>query len=189
MATLYVGLVAHAAATSFKAGYLSYFGIDIRSVDYWPSIADFMNEPIIVVGAIIILLALCFGAIVLINGLHWIMQKIAKKKKWKKFLDFIDEKPYGWKLTTGVLIALLLFVSFKIPLYDSYGRGIEAAKKQTSFVVINSDSDSRQALIYQYNDLGLFKTYNPGVKQFNKDYETLDLKGKSFEYLKLDIQN
>lgn len=117
------------------------------------------------------------------------MQKIAKKRKWNKFLDFIDEKPYGWKLTTGVLIALLLFLSFKIPLYDSYGRGIEAAKKQISFTVINSNSENKQVLICQYNGLGLFKAYNLGVKQFNKAYETLELQGKSFEYLKLDIQN
>lgn len=30
IASIYITLVAYAAATTFKAGYLSYFGIDIR---------------------------------------------------------------------------------------------------------------------------------------------------------------
>lgn len=90
---IYVSLVAYASATNFKAGYLRYFGIDIRHVDYWPSVTDFMEQPIVVILAILMLLASYLLAAFVINGLHWIAQWIAKKKKWQKLLKFIDEKP------------------------------------------------------------------------------------------------
>ena len=136
IATVYVVLVAHASATSFKAGYLGYFGIDIRHVNYWPSIADFMNEPLFVLISITTLLAVCFGAILLINLVHWLTLKLAKKYKWKWVREYFEEKPYGLKLTLGIIIALFLFLSIKLPLYDAYDRGVTSAKDQKNFTII-----------------------------------------------------
>lgn len=185
IATVYVILVAHASAVSFKAGYLSYFDIDIRHVNYWPSIADFMNEPLLVLTAIFILQLICLGAILLINLFHWVIRKYSIKYKWKRIQHNFQEKPYGIKITAGISIALLLFLSIKLPFFDAYDRGIAAAKDQENFTVIVSDDSKRQALIYQDRQTGLFKTYDTDAKVFSKTYEPVDITGLSFEVVRL----
>lgn len=183
--SIYITLVAYATATTFKAGYLSYFGVDIRNVDYWPTIPDLMNQPILVVLAILVLLGLGFLAILAVNGIHWVALKIAEKRKWNKFKDFIDEKPYGWKLTTGILVAFLLFLSIKMPLYDSYDQGIDAAKRQKNFTIIVSESSEKQVLIYQYADVGIFKTYDNDTESFAESYDVIDMTGLRLQAVKL----
>jgi len=184
----YVVLVANVAATSFKSGYLDHFGIDIKNVDYWPTIPDLVSEPLVVLLSILILVLICYLVTVIMNGLYILFHKSAQKKGWRKLLSFFDEKPYGWKLTIGVLIALTLFLSFKIPLYDSRDRGLEAAKEQTSFAVVVSENTEKQVLVYQYGDTGLFKIYNTETKSFNEAYEPLNMSGLKLQQVKL-IEN
>lgn len=181
----YIALVANVAATSFKSGYLAHFGIDIRNVDYWPTIPDLMNEPIVVFLSILVLVLICYLVTVIMNGLYILFHKSARKKGWKRLLSFFDEKPYGWKLTIGVLIALMLFLSFKIPLYDSRDRGLEAAKEQTSFAVVVSENTEKQVLVYQNGDTGLFKIYNAETKSFSGAYEQLNMFGLKLQQVKL----
>lgn len=114
-------------------------------------------------------------AILAVNGLHWIILKIAKKRDWKKLQGFIEEKPYGWRLTTGVLVALLIFLSIKLPLYDSYSAGVDAGKAQKSFTAIVSESNKKQVLVYQYGDTGLFKVYDTRAQSFANSYEVRSL--------------
>lgn len=185
VASIYITLVAHASSTSFKSGYLAYFGIDIRNVDFWPTIADLMNEPLLVIGSILILLIVCLLAIMIINGLYGVFRKLAEWGKWKKLLNFFDEKPYSKGFSLGVLIAVLAFLSFKIPLYDSRDRGVEAAKEQTSFAVVVSESPEKQVLVYQYGDTGLFKIYNAETKSFSGAYEQLNMSGLKLQQVKL----
>lgn len=185
VASIYITLVAHASSTSFKSGYLTYFGIDIRNVDYWPTITDLMNEPLLVIGSIFILLVVCLIAIMIINGLYDIFQKLAEWRKWKKLLNFFDEKPYSKGLSLGVLIAVLVFLSFKIPLYDSRDRGVEVAKEQTSFAAVVSENTEKHVLVYQYGDTGLFKIYNTETKSFSEAYELLNMSGLKLQQVKL----
>lgn len=185
IATVYVILVAHASAASFKAGYLSYFGIDIRHVNYWPSIADFMNEPIVVFGAIVIFVLLYVGSVLLINFIHWAAQKLAKKYRWKWVQENVEEKPFGLKITLGVLITLFLFLSIKLPFYDAYDRGVAAAEDQKNFTVVVSNEIKKQALIYQDGQTGLFKVYDTSAKSFSRSYEPEDITGLSLEAVQL----
>lgn len=183
--SIYVTLVAYASSTSFKSGYLAYFGIDIRNVDFWPTIADLMNEPLLVIGSILILLIVCLLAIMIINGLYWVFRKLVEWRKWKKLLNLFDEKPYSKGLSLGVLVVVLVFISFKMPLYDSRDRGVEAAKEQTSFAVIVGEGTTKQVLVYQYSGMGLFKTYNTETKSFSEAYEQLNMSGLKLQQVKL----
>ena len=184
----YIVLVANVAATSFKSGYLAHFGIDIRNVDYWPTIPDLMNEPLVVFLSILILVFICYLVTVIMNGLYILFHKSAQKKGWKKLLSFFDEKPYGWKLTTGVLIGLFLFLSIKAPFYDSRDRGVEAAINQTNYAVIVSENTLKQVLLYQNGGIGYFKTYDTVTKSFNEAYEPLDMSGLKLQQVEL-IEN
>jgi len=188
MSTIYVAVIAHASATSFKAGYLSYFNVDIRSVDYWPSIIDFMNEPILVLLAIVTFTVLSAATFLLMNALNYLLHKIANKVSWKWLIGITDEKFIGQKVASGILIVFVLFLSFKIPFNDSFERGIEAAKNQTSFTQVKPADVENQILIYQYNGTGITKEYNVSTRSFTKAYKTINVTGKEFESIELDTK-
>ncbi|UTX51132.1 hypothetical protein KI440_02910 [Candidatus Saccharibacteria bacterium TM7i] len=184
---IYVTLIAYASSTSFKAGYLSYFHIDIKHVDYTPSIADLMNQPVTIILAIILLLIIYFAIILIINFLHWLLSKIANKKGWVQFLDLIGEKPFGRRLIIASLIALLLILSFKLPLLDSFSSGTKFAEQQKNFttLVVDDQKKTIKVLIHQHEGIGLFKTYNTDSKTFNSSYEAIDLTNTELNYVQI----
>lgn len=188
----YILLVMRVSATSHKAGYLGYFGIDIRNVDYQPSIIDFIGEPLLVILAIPVLLAAFLLAAGIVNLVQWLLGRfLGPPLKWLARIVGVNisgtsrERVFDKRMIIGGLAALLVFLSFRMPLYDSYDRGIEFAKQKKDFAVLATESDRKQALVHQNQGLGLLKTYDPESGSFERGYEVIDLADKKFEHIRL----
>lgn len=183
-------LIAHASAASHKAGYLEFFKVDIRSVDYWPTITDFMNEPLLAILAIITALLLTAAAMwgidALLRPLKIPLRILAKKTDNEALIGLADEPIYNRSTFIGVLLAVFIFATIQISIPDAFGRGFQAAEQQEQFTALHSkESPSKEVLIHQQNNRGIIKTYNSSERRFEDGYETIDMTDKKFETVEL----
>ncbi|MFY9228567.1 MAG: hypothetical protein WAO28_04585 [Candidatus Microsaccharimonas sp.] len=180
--TTAVFVVSYGVVTSYYSGYLDYFGINIRYIDFWPHLPDFMlvAAPIIMA---IIFMGLASGlAMFLFNHLgKW----LARKSK----MSFIREfgKSLIWQPGIGLLAILVtLFIgTFSITYVTQEKSGRDFAENQTQFIRVGPDGKKVEILVYQNGGTAFTKTYDKESKQFETGYKTVSFVGQNLEQIEL----
>ena len=181
---IYGAFLGYTTAASYRAGYLSYFGVSIDMVPFWPKISDFMIAPLIAVIYIVIMTILFFGAVMLGNYLgHKTVRFFERKKKNE------DKSPLFDKVTRFSAIVMIgvyfTGISLALPYFIMQGMGENFAKTTKSFTQL-TDRKTTTILIYQHEGTGIIKEYNLQTKEFSDDYEVIDLTGQKFKQLTLE---
>lgn len=178
--TIYGLFLGYTTAASYRAGYLSYFGVSIDMVPFWPKISDFMIAPVIGVLYIVVIMILLVLAIIIGNYLGYLTVKIyefLRKQKSQESLPRIFDK------TTNLLVlALFVGTSFSLPYFTMQHFGESYARSMTQFTALKG-REQTTVLIYQHEGTGIVKEYNPETKQFSSDYEVIDLAGQTFKQI------
>jgi len=181
---IYGAFLGYTTAASYRAGYLSYFGVSIDMVPFWPKISDFMIAPVIATIYIVIMTTLFFGAVVLGNYLGYKTVRFAERKKKDE-----DKSPLFDKVTRistiGMISAYFIVISLALPYFIMQGKGEDFAKTTKSFTQL-TDRGTTTILIYQHEGTGVIKEYNPQTKEFSGDYEVIDLTGQKFKQVTLE---
>lgn len=183
VATIYTGLLAYSTAASYRAGYLSYFGVSIDMVPFWPKISDFMIAPVLSIVYILLATGLAFLAIVAGNFLgYWttrLFDFIRKHKSQETLPQLLDTT------TKYLVVIFFICISFSVPYFTIQGFG-ESYAKAIDQVTVLADSEETEVLIYQHDSVGIIKKYDPETKQFSSDYEIIDITGQKFERVTIE---
>jgi hypothetical protein len=174
--TAAVFIVSYGAVTSYFSGYLDYFGINIRYIDFWPHLPDFMLVAAPMIGFILFTGALSYLAFYVLNNLWRFISKFLKKS-WG---DIFSNKA----ALVGIFIALCLG-TFNIVYVSKSEDGTELATNQTKFIRVGTDGDKIDLLIYQNGGIAFTKTYNKESKQFEPGYKSINFTGQSLQEIEI----
>lgn len=187
--TVYIALMSYGLVTGYYSGYLSHFNIDIRYIDFWPSLHDFMTQAFPSILAIIALSVSLFVVLLIINFIYKLLNSLSNKYKklnWLNSFSLAGTMSYGY-MSAVVLLGVLVF-SFNIVFNIAVDRGASEAQKQSVFpVIISEDTDSGiySVAVYQNNDRIIIKNYDTSSGLFTDSYKVSDFSDK--EYMLKDI--
>lgn len=181
---IYGAFLGYTTAASYRAGYLSYFGVSIDMVPFWPKISDFMIAPVIAIIYIVIMTVVFFGAVMLGNYLaHKTVRFLERKKKDEEKSPMFDKVT---RLTTIGLVGIyFIIMSLALPYFIMQGMGENFAKTTKDFTQL-TDREATTVLIYQHESTGVIKEYDPDTKEFSDGYEVIDLTDQKFKHVTLE---
>jgi len=170
------------ALTSYYSGYLDYFGINIRYVDFWPHLPDFMVVAVPILIAMLVVSVLSYIAMRLLNALGgWISRKYKNK-----ILSTIGE---ALQLDKNIVLVVILISmsagAFNIVYGSQVEDGAGFASGQTRFIRVGPDSQRIDLLIYQNGGTAFTKTYDKKSKQFDSGYNTVNFIGQNLEQIEI----
>ncbi len=178
--TAAVVIVSYGAVTSYYSGYLDHFGINIRYIDFWPHLPDFMvvAVPIIIVVLIISVISYVLMLVLARVGV-WITEKYENK-----IMHTLGE---ALQLDKRVILAVILismsFGTFNIVYGAQSKDGAEFATTQTNFIRVGEDGQKIDLLIYQNSGTGFTKTYDKESKQFEAGYKSINFVDQNLEQI------
>lgn len=181
--TAAVFIVSYGAVTSYYSGYLDHFGINIRYIDFWPHLPDFMVVAAPMIGAILFVGAAGYGLMLLLS---WIGSLISKKFKNKIMRTLGEALQVDKRISLIIIIIALSLGTFNI-VYSSQSKdGAEFAATQTKFIRVGADGQKIDLLIYQNGGTAFTKIYDKESKQFENSYKTINFVGQNLVQIDLD---
>lgn len=181
---IYGAFLGYTTAASYRAGYLSYFGVSIDMVPFWPKISDFMIAPVIAIIYIVIMTVVFFGAVMLGNYLaHKTVRFLERKKKEEEKSPMFDKVTQF--TTVGLVGIYFIIMSLALPYFIMQGMGENFAKTTKDFTQLTG-RETTTILIYQHEGTGIVKGYDPETKEFLDDYEVINLTGQKFNQVTLE---
>lgn len=186
--TVYVGLISFGYITIYYTAYLAYFGVDIKFIDFWPSLHDFTVIAFPVTVALIVLVCLYiisfFSGNTILRVIAWFANKIGFTRAAKSIKANLVAKEY---IYTTTLIALA-FLSIMIVFSYATNKGKETAESQEIFTVLRPEDDIKTTDIVLYSNNGqiIVTTYNNDTKEISRDYQLLDSRDKTYEVVRID---
>jgi len=177
----FVVAISYGTLTSYYAGYLRYFEVDIQSIGFWPQLSDFL---IIASGAILgILIASGLGLLLLLFA-NIIAKKLKNSEK-KGVREIGDSLQLSKQWIIGIVLFTLVILAFTLIYVQSEENGFKAASEKSNFTNLTTTKNSNEILIYQSNGTGIIKTYDENSKKFNDGYRTIELVNQSFDQVLL----
>jgi len=177
----FVVAISYGTLTSYYAGYLRYFEVDIQSIGFWPQLSDFL---IIASGAILgILIATGLGLPLLL--IANIIAKKLKNSEKKGVQEIGDSLQLSKQWIIGIVLSTLAILAFSLIYVQSEKNGFKAASEKSNFTNLTTTKNSNEILIYQSNGTGIIKTYDENSKKFNDGYRTIELVNQSFDQVLL----
>lgn len=181
-------LLAHASTASYMTGYLLYFGVEIKDIDFWPSIIDFMTAPIgffiLLLGSLGAVLAGVWIVLLLISRVDKILHKYFPSGP---FGSFSESNSFS-KNEIWVFVLLCISVLSINLLYSTYiQHGRDAAENRKVFTQLIDQSQSEpQIVVYQNNNQAILKSYDRRTKKFADSYTNINMEDKTFKKVSLD---
>jgi len=180
--TAVVLIVSYGAITSYYSGYLDHFGINIRYIDFWPHLPDFMLVAVPIIMAILIISVVSYMIMLILVPLGaW----ITKKYKNKILHTLGEALQLDRRAMLAVIIIAMSIGTFSI-VYGSQSKdGAEFATGQTEYIRVGADGQKIDLLIYQNSGTAFTKTYDRKSKQFENGYKTINFVDQKLEQIKL----
>jgi len=177
-----VFIISYGAVTSYYSGYLGYFGINIRYIDFWPHLPDFLILAMPIILALIVTGGMTALTLFILN----IIGRRLSKKSQKSFLRGVGD---SFRLEAGyrilAVILALSFATFSIIYISQESNGKRKAESETQFIRVGPDGKKIDVLIYQNSGVGFTKTYNKESKQFENGYKSINFSGQNLEQIEL----
>lgn len=181
--TTAVFTVSYGVVTSYYYGYLAYFGINIKYIDFWPHLPDFL----LLVAPIIMALIFCGILTALIFALLNWFGKFLQKKSKKLFIQELGKSfVRGWGFIITVTLLTLFAAVFAIIYIDQLNLGGEKAMKQTEFVRVGQDGSKIDLIIYENDGIAIVKSYDKQTKEFDKSYKSIYFTGQTYEKVMIE---
>lgn len=181
-------LLTYGYITVYYSGYLRAFGIDIRSIDFFPKIIDLSFWGVVVCFTLVI------GVGISLLSMH-ATSKLGDKAgnalavKYKK-LHWLksDDETTPRSTITIVVLGAVLSLSFNLVFYvaDKQGKTMGENEKEFTVVVGDTATDKSKVLIYQNGVIGVFKLYDKSTKTFGETYSIESIEGKTFRSILID---
>lgn len=181
--TTAVIIVSYGVLTTYYSGYLAYFGVNIKYIDFWPHLSDF----VLLAAPIIMVLIIC-GTLTAFIFLffNWLGHLIQSKSK-KIFIQQLGKsliREQGFNITATVLT--IFIATFTLIYVNQLNIGGERAAKQTEFVRVGQDGPKIDLIIYENNGIAIVKSYDKQTKAFDTSYKTIDFTGQTYERVTIE---
>ena len=180
--TTAVFIVSYGAVTSYYSGYLDHFGINIRYIDFWPHLPDFMLVAAPIIMAVLFISVISYVImLILVPVGAW----IANKYKNRIMHTLGEALQLDKRVMLAVILVAMSIGTFSI-VYGSQSKdGAEFAATQTKFIRIGADGQKVDLLIYQNGGTAFTKTYDKESKQFEAGYKSINFSGQNLEQIEL----
>lgn len=165
-------LLAYGYTTIYYYGYFRAFDIDMHAIAFFPKIIDIIFWGIIACIFLVISTVLCFFIIYIITvAAKKIGSTLANKYEWLRWLlkPKINNTPQYYKVI--LCVTIVLAIAFGLVVYTADNQGYRSGKEQSQFTAIMTNNDEIKILIYQNENIGIFKNYDKSSKTFDKSYD------------------
>jgi len=180
--TAAIFIISYGAVTSYYSGYLDYFGINIRYIDFWPHLPDFMVVAAPVILAILWLTGLSYSIMLLLIPFGgW----LSKKFKNKIMQTLGETLQVDRKISLAIILSVMSIGTFTIVYSTQSEDGAAFASAQTDFIRVGTDGQKIDLLIYQNGGTAFTKTYDKESKKFETGYKSINFVGQNLEQITL----